>query len=106
MCPGLRYACSVLSLSGKDIYKAVKTMYGIEDIETPVDPMKPGKCSRCGEMNASGANYCYKCGLPLTQSAYQEEQTATLTGEEILQQWIKSNPEKMVKILQGLGKKQ
>jgi integrase/recombinase XerD len=104
--PGSDMPAVYCHLSGKDIDKAVKTMYGIEDIETPVDPMKPGKCSRCGEMNASGANYCYKCGLPLTQSAYQEEQTATVTGEEILQQWIKSNPEKMVKILQGLGEKQ
>jgi len=56
-------------LSGKDMDKAVKAMYGIEEIENPVDSMKPGKCARCGEMNASIALYCFRCGLPLTTQA-------------------------------------
>jgi integrase/recombinase XerD len=54
-------------LSGKDLDKTVKEMYGIEDKETPIDLMKPGKCSRCQEMNAPAANFCFRCGLPLTQ---------------------------------------
>lgn len=56
-------------LSGKDMDKAVKAMYGIEEIENPIDSMKPGKCPRCGEMNVSNALYCFKCGLPLTAQA-------------------------------------
>lgn len=82
-------------LSGRDVDKAVKSMYGIEDNEVIIDPMKPGKCVRCGEMNASGANYCFKCGLPLTSSARQEFEAAKLTAEKLFVQWITENPEKM-----------
>jgi integrase/recombinase XerD len=71
--PGSDMPAVYCHFSGKYIDKAVKTMYGIEDVGTPLDPMKPGKCPRCGKMNASGADFCYKCGLILTQSAYQEE---------------------------------
>jgi integrase/recombinase XerD len=67
--PGSDMPAVYCHLSGKDMDRAVKAMYGIEDIETPIDAMKPGKCTRCGEMNASGSNFCFKCGLPLTQEA-------------------------------------
>lgn len=64
--PGSDMPAVYCHLSGKDIDKAVKAMYGIEGIEDPIDSMKPGKCPRCGEMNVSNALYCFKCGLPLT----------------------------------------
>lgn len=67
--PGSDMPAVYCHLSGRDMDNAVKAMYGIEDLETPIDLMKPGKCARCGEMNASGANFCFKCGLPLTQEA-------------------------------------
>jgi integrase len=57
--PGSDMPAVYCHLSGKDIDKAVRTMYGIEDKETPIDLMKPGKCARCGEMNAPGANFCF-----------------------------------------------
>ena len=65
--PGSDMAAVYCHLSGKDMDKAVREMYGIEEIENPVDSMKPGKCSRCGEMNVSNAFYCFKCGLPLNK---------------------------------------
>ena len=73
--PGSDMPAVYCHLSGKDIDKAVKTMYGIEDLETPIDLMKPGKCARCSEMNAPGANFCFKCGLPLTQEAVTTVET-------------------------------
>jgi len=82
-------------LSGRDVDKAVKAMYGIEDSETIIDPMKPGKCPRCSEMNASGANYCFRCGLPLTMTSQQEYESAKVTAERLFVEWIKANPEKM-----------
>jgi len=66
-------------LSGKDMDKAIKEMYGIEDPETYIDLMKPGKCSRCGEINAPQANFCFKCGLPLnayTKRKIEEDKAA------------------------------
>ena len=61
-------AAVYVHLSGKDIDKAVMAMNGIEDIETPIDTMKAGKCPRCAEMNAPKAKYCMKCGLPLSKA--------------------------------------
>lgn len=85
-------------LSGRDVDQAVKAMYGIEDSETIIDPMKPGTCARCGEMNAPGANYCFKCGLPLTNVAYEEYNTAKITADDLIKVWIKNNPEKLTQI--------
>lgn len=67
--PGSDMPAVYCHLSGKDMDRAVKAMYGIEDLENPIDTMKPGKCSRCSEMNASGSNFCFKCGLPLSREA-------------------------------------
>lgn len=65
--PGSDMPAVYCHLSGKDMDKAIREMYGIEEIENPVDSMKPGKCARCGEMNVSNAFYCFKCGLPLNK---------------------------------------
>ncbi|MCO5383193.1 MAG: tyrosine-type recombinase/integrase [Methanosarcina barkeri] len=67
--PGSDMPAVYCHLSGKDMDKAVKAMYGIEEAVNLVDSMKPGKCSRCGELNVSNALYCFKCGLPLTTQA-------------------------------------
>ncbi len=67
--PGSDMPAVYCHLSGKDMDRAIKSMYGIEEIKDPVDSMKPGKCPRCGEMNVSNALYCFKCGLPLTAQA-------------------------------------
>lgn len=92
-------------LSGRDVDQAVKAMYGIEDSEVIIDPMKPGKCARCGEMNAPGSNFCFKCGLPLTKDASEEFNLAKSMAEDLLVQWIRHNPEKMKQISEIMEKK-
>lgn len=67
--PGSDMPAVYCHLSGKDMDNAVKAMYGIVDQETPIDTMKPGKCVRCGEMNAPCVNFCARCGLPFTSEA-------------------------------------
>lgn len=96
--PGSDMPAVYCHLSGKDMDNAVKAMYGIEDLETPIDTMKPGKCSRCGEMNASGANYCFRCGLPLTKETHEilENEKSTIT-ELVLQ--LQNTDPKILNIL-------
>jgi len=75
-------------LSGKDIDNAIKVMHGIEDPDTPIDTMKPGKCPRCHEMNPPKARYCFRCGLILTK---EQSQTNEDTLNAILDK-LKQNP--------------
>jgi hypothetical protein len=82
-------------LSGKDIDNAIKVMHGIEDLDTPIDIMKPGKCPRCQEMNPPKATYCFKCGLILTK---EQNQTNDDTINAILEK-LKQNPELLLSAL-------
>lgn len=83
-------------LSGKDIDNAIKIMYGIEDIESPVDTMKPGKCPRCQEMNPPKARYCFRCGLVLNR---EQTQTNDETINAIIEK-LKQNPELLLSALE------
>ena len=96
--PGSDMPATYVHLSGKDIDNAIKAMNGIEDIETPVDTMKPGKCPRCQEMNAPRARYCFKCGLVLTR---EQVQTNEDTINAIIEK-LKQNPEVLLSALDML----
>jgi site-specific recombinase XerD len=54
-------------LCDADVDKSLFEMYGIADkavSELPV--MNPRQCAHCGDVNSPTANFCAKCGLPLT----------------------------------------
>jgi integrase/recombinase XerD len=54
-------------LSGKNMDDAVLKMYGIKKDENDTEFLKPGVCPRCRELTAINAEFCFKCGLPLTK---------------------------------------
>lgn len=62
---GSNMASVYVHLSGKDLDNTVLKMYGMQKEENIVDIMKPGRCSRCKELNPKGALFCFKCGLPM-----------------------------------------
>lgn len=90
--PGSDMPAVYVHLSGKDMDKAVKAMYGIEDPETPIDTMKPGMCIRCGEMNAPKALYCWKCGMILDPQIRKDVDDLDKTVPELIKV-IMQNPD-------------
>jgi integrase/recombinase XerD len=95
--PGSDMASVYVHLSGKDIDKSIMAMNGIEDLEVPIDTMKPGTCARCNELTPPNAKYCFKCGLPLT---YESKQADDDTLKTLLDK-IKENPELLIKALEN-----
>ena len=77
-------------LSGRDIERAVKSIYGLEDEEED-KTLKPIKCPRCGEMNVPHAKFCHKCGLLL-----DEKERLKIQLEE-----AKMMPELMAQIIES-----
>ena len=70
---GSRQTRTYVHLSAKDQDMAILKAYGkdIKESEAEKEPM-PVKCSRCGSLNPSNANYCRMCWLPLTIEATLE----------------------------------
>jgi hypothetical protein len=67
----------------KDVDSYYARKFGLNGRETKEQP-KPGRCPRCKEVNAPGAGYCYKCGLPLSQKAENVEQQVQAMIEAML----------------------
>lgn len=90
--PGSNMASIYVHLSGKDLDNTVLKMYGMKKEEDIVDIMKPGRCSRCKELNPKGAQFCFKCGLPLnTEFAAKTEKGEKELAFELMEQ-IQKNP--------------
>lgn len=53
----------------KDVQTVILKMAGINDAEEEFKAVEPVKCDRCKEINTSLAEYCFKCGYPLSQEA-------------------------------------
>ncbi len=67
----------------KDVDSYYAKRFGLNGKEVK-EPPKPGRCPRCKEVNAPGAGYCYKCGLPLSQKAENLEQQVEKMIETML----------------------
>jgi hypothetical protein len=67
----------------KDVDSYYAKRFGLNGKEIK-EPPKPGRCPRCKEVNAPGAGYCYKCGLPLSQKAENVEQQVQNMIETLL----------------------
>lgn len=67
---GSSMAAIYVHLSGKDRDEAILKMNGIEVQETVSDSaLKTIKCPRCREIQDKKAQFCFKCGLPLTKES-------------------------------------
>lgn len=102
--PGSDMASIYVHLSGKDMDNAVKAMYGIEDPETPIDTMKPGKCPRCNEMNAPKGLYCWKCGMILDPTVRKDVDDLDKTIPELIK-IVMQNPD-AVELIRNIKSKQ
>jgi integrase/recombinase XerD len=67
---GSSMAGRYVHISGDDLDPTLFKMYGmdVEDKKTD-DALKQIKCPRCKELQSQKAQFCFKCGLPLTQEA-------------------------------------
>jgi len=78
---GSGMAAVYVHLSGKDMDNAILKMHGIEKDTHINETLKVGKCPRCHEINQDKASFCFKCGMPLTESSATIESAAS---DEIL----------------------
>ncbi len=60
-------------LSGKDVDKALLSLYGIEKIEPNGNNIKMVKCPRCGALNPEFNAFCERCGSPLRETFLAKE---------------------------------
>ena len=77
-----------------DAHRSYLSLYGIEKRKEE-DVSKPVKCPRCGQLNPSMAEYCYRCGYPLRE----EKVVETVREETELLARVKELEEKLEKIL-------
>lgn len=55
-----------------DVYKKILSVSGIEIPDESITTNDPIRCSRCKEINSPHAEFCFKCGLPLSAKALAE----------------------------------
>ena len=74
--PDSGMASVYVHLSGRDAEKAVLRAYGFEEAvkeeEKKILALKPSTCPNCGYINPKEAEFCLKCGHPLTSSAIEK----------------------------------
>ena len=90
-----KMAAIYVHISGRDMDDAVLKMYGLQKEEDLIDPMKPGQCPRCHELNPPNARYCFKCGLMLSKEQITVENEAM---KEIMEK-LQTNPELLMEAL-------
>lgn len=74
---GPSMAAVYVHLSGKDVDSAILKANGIDVPEERIsNSLKTIRCPRCKEIQNSKAQFCFKCGLPLTVEATNTEKTA------------------------------
>lgn len=76
---GSNMAATYVHLSGKDVDEAIFRANGkeIPGKDKKLDNiLKTISCPRCKQMQDSKAQFCFKCGLPLTTEATNTEKTA------------------------------
>ncbi len=69
--PGSKQPDRYARLTSQDVDDYLRQQYGLEEQEEQTQ--KVVKCPRCKEINAPKSLYCYKCGMPLSQSAEETE---------------------------------
>lgn len=73
---GSAMAATYVHLSGKDVDDAILKINGMEvEEKTNNNILKITKCPRCKEIQGSSAQFCFKCGYPLTNEAMNTEKT-------------------------------
>jgi integrase len=73
--PGSRRARTYVHVSNCDVTAALNVRYGITSPDSTQPATHPAvKCGRCGDMTRPDANFCLRCGGPLTIDGVKERQ--------------------------------
>jgi len=83
-------------LADEDVDNAILEMHGIRQKEGSVD-LEVRQCPRCTFVNPAENRFCSRCGLPLTQEAFQEVEEYEKRKMEVVK--LLSNPEILNMIL-------
>lgn len=80
---GSSMASTYVHLSGEDINKAMLKASNIE-VEEDKEPslLSSERCPRCKELNDRNREFCFKCGLPLSEKMRKEEEAAEKKAKE------------------------
>jgi len=95
-------------MSGRDVDKAIKKMYGlVEEEEKKESILTPKNCPRCNEINPATSKFCNKCSLALDFKIAIELEDKRKKSDSIINQFVKKitekYPDESVKILEELN---
>lgn len=93
---GSSMASVYVHLSGSDIDKKMLENAGVildEDKDPGDELLRPQKCPRCEETNTATAQFCYKCGLPLSDTAGFEADRAMQETMEAIKKVLEGSPD-------------
>ncbi len=86
--PDSKMASVYVHLSGRDAERAILKAYGMEVPEREdrrrVEALKPLTCPECGYVNPREAEFCLRCGYPLTERARREAAREKREFEEMI----------------------
>lgn len=83
-------------LSGSDIDKKILENAGVildEDKDPGDEILRPQECPRCKETNTATAQFCYKCGLPLSDIAGFKMDRDLEEMKDMMKQVLESSPD-------------
>jgi integrase/ribosomal protein L40E len=98
-------------LSGRDVDGTLLKHYGIEVEEAKrSEALEPVDCPRCQARSPPGAKFCLRCGMALSQEAIAVHKEPSEVADELIglliRELIKSEPERLERILQSPEVKQ
>ena len=88
-------------LSGSDIDKKILENAGVildEDKDPGDELLRPQECPRCKETNTATAQFCYRCGLPLSDVAGFKIDRDLKEMEDVIKRVLKDSPGFMEKL--------
>ena len=100
--PGSNMAATYVHLSGEDIDPSILRMHGIIVEGAHADSLKVGQCPRCKEIQDKKAQFCFKCGLPLTTEFKEIIETGTNKVTELVLQLQKADQKILNDLLEAL----
>ncbi len=84
---GSSMAATYVHLSGKDVDDAILRAAGVEIPEERKRPeLATVRCVRCKELQSAKNAFCFKCGLPMSETAYVQEKQAEADILKVLEE--------------------
>ncbi len=86
-----RMASIYVHLSGRDVEEAIlRRVHGVDVRREELDqPLKPEVCPNCGYINPADAEFCMRCGYPLSEEAIRKVGRLEGSIDELLEVVLK-----------------